>query len=137
LTQGNPDHSIAESGTIGCFLSTFIGEEGQEEEEGEKSENDQEEKEDGKAEEDQGEDEKDEEEGDEDEDQDNHYAITIRHILQDGTTKAVLESDTDEHVVSIPPPFQRLMSMPAFLRYSRELRSFRRLAVCECLLGYQ
>lgn len=78
-TQGNPDHAIAESGTIGCFLSPVIGDEGQEEEEeGEKDENGQEEKENEKAEgQGEGEDGKDEEDrdGDEGEDQDSRYTI--------------------------------------------------------------
>jgi hypothetical protein len=60
------------------------------------------------------------------EDQNKHYAITIGHILQDDTTKAFLESDTEQQAVSIPSPF---LSMPGFLRFQRGyLHSFTRLA---------
>jgi hypothetical protein len=91
LLQGNPDPVVAQTGTIGHFVSTRMGDE----EEGEN-----------KVEE------------EEEEDDDQHYAVTIGHVLQDGTTQAILANDNDQQVVSIPFPFQRLNSKPQFLRYA-------------------
>jgi hypothetical protein len=44
-----------------------------------------------------------------------HYAVTIDHVLQDGTTHATLMSDNVHQTVSIPVPFQRVNLTPSVL----------------------
>jgi hypothetical protein len=68
-------------------------------------------------------------EGDEEEqDKAQHYAVTIGHVLEDGTTQATLLSEDPKQsnssilqTVSIPEPFRRVNSSPAFLGSEQRL----------------
>src|SRR5207247_598760 len=62
-----------------------------------------------------------EEEEEEEEEEPLHCAVTIGHVLDDGTIEATLVSGDLQQTVSIPEPFRRTNSKPTFLSYEERL----------------
>ena len=96
LWQGHFDPVTAAFGTLGHFVSTL--------QEPEMS------------------DEREERDVEEEQEKAQHYAVTIGHVLEDDTTQATLVSDSGmQQTVSIPEPFRRVNSTPAFLPSEQRL----------------
>ena len=98
LNRSNPDPVVAETETLGHFVSSPLMVEEDEDEDDEDDEEQQ------------------QQEEEEEEEQEVHYALTIGHVLQDGTEQATSVSSNGHQTVSIPISFRRLNSKPAFLR---------------------